>query len=90
MPIIDGERVAYRTRPAEECLPQPITKIERVPRGSLPRQAESLRPTTKTTERYCSGDKRARAIIDHWKFRADPRSVSIRLVSEEEWAALNG
>jgi hypothetical protein len=88
MHIIAGERVAYSARSDEEPLPQPITKVERVPRASLPRAAESLRPTLRTVERAILGSRRAQAIIDAWRFRINPKQVSYREVNEQEWEAI--
>lgn len=88
MPIIAGERVANSARSNEESLPQPITKAERIPRASLPREAESLRPTLQTMERAILGSRRAQAIIDAWRFKINPNQISYREVSEQEWEAM--
>jgi hypothetical protein len=91
MPITPaGKCVAFKTRVKVNTvdIPATIEKSERVPRASLPRPAESLRPTLKTMDRAILGSRRARAIIEAWQFRINPKEVSYREVSEQEWEAI--
>jgi len=70
-------------------VPAVIDTPERVPRASMPRPAESLRPTLNTMEAAISGSARAKAIIEAWRFKIDPRSVSYCEMTRAELEALS-